>query len=100
MMVWSNITEDALRTKGEIATSFGETLSWDYYQYVREHPIDKWNNRTSILYGGNDNLTEKAVLDSFSGKFNCAVDILESGEHYFHTPEQLKCLANWIGRSI
>lgn len=100
MMLWANTTEDELRLKKEINTSFGETLSWDYYQYVRMHPIDQWNNRTSILYGGNDNLTEKTVLDSFSEKFNCTVDIMNDGEHYFHTPEQLEHLDNWIRKSM
>ena len=46
MMLWSNTTEEELREKGEIETSFEETLSWDYYQYVRSHPIEKWNNKT------------------------------------------------------
>lgn len=100
MMMWINTTEDELREKGEIKTPFDETLSWDYYQYVRNHPIDIWNSRTSILYGGNDNLTERAVLDSFSKKFLCDVDILDGGDHYFHTPDQLKYLDNWIHRTI
>lgn len=98
MMKWSNVTEEELREKGEIETSFGETLSWDYYQYVRNHGIHKWNSKTSILYGEKDNLTEKSVLDSFSDKFNCNVDILDGGEHYFHTPEQLEYLEKWINK--
>ena len=35
MMFWANVTEDKLRDKKEIKTSFGETLSWDYLCYVR-----------------------------------------------------------------
>ena len=100
MMMWSNITKEDLREKGEIETSFGETLSWDYYQYVRNHPIEKWNNKTSILYGGNDTLTEKNVLNSFADKYNCNIDILDGGDHYFHTPEQLEYLGNWIRKVV
>jgi len=98
MMIRADVTEEELKDKGEIETSFGETLSWDYYQYVKNHPIDKWDSNTFILYGGADNLTERSVLDSFAEKYNCDVDILEGGEHFFHTPEQLEYLERWIRR--
>ena len=39
MMQWSNVTEQELAGKREIATDFGETLSWEYLCYVRQHPI-------------------------------------------------------------
>ena len=42
MMQWSNVTEQELAEKREIATNFGETLSWEYLCYVRQHPII-WN---------------------------------------------------------
>ena len=31
MMIWANVTEDELKEKKEIQTTFGETLSWDYF---------------------------------------------------------------------
>lgn len=100
MIKWANVTEEELREKGEINTSFGETLSWDYYQFVRNHPVEKWNNNTSILYGENDNLTERKVLNSFVEKFNCNLDIMKGGEHYFHTSDQLEYLGNWIKKVV
>ena len=30
MMMWAGISEETLREKKEIATDFGETLSWEY----------------------------------------------------------------------
>ena len=42
MMQWSNVTKQELAEKREIATNFGETLSWEYLCYVRKHPII-WN---------------------------------------------------------
>ena len=39
MMTWANVTEQELSEKQEIPTNFGETLSWKYLCYVREHPI-------------------------------------------------------------
>ncbi len=67
-MKWADVTHEKLQAEKEIKTSFGEILSWDYYQNVRNHPVDIWNSKTFILFGGNDRLTEKSVLDIFRGK--------------------------------
>ena len=48
MMTWANVTEDELCHKKEITTNFGETLSWEYLCYVREHPVI-WDTPTAIL---------------------------------------------------
>ena len=100
MMKWSNITEKELKEKGECETSFGETLSWDYYEYVRNNPIKRWNSPTFILYGENDNMTDRSVLDSFASRNNCIVDIMPDGEHYFHTKEHLDYLNNWLEKTL
>ncbi len=78
-------------------TSFGETLSWEYYNFVRRHPITQWDNPTPIVYGENDNLTEREVLDSFAWKFHCRVTGIKDGKHSFHAPGQLRFLQDWIG---
>ena len=96
MMRWSNVTEERLRDEKRIETPFGETLSWEYYEYVRSQPITRWDSPTSILYGESDNLTERDVLDSFAQKYKCRVTVMKGGEHYFHTPEQLRFLQGWI----
>lgn len=31
MMGWAGVTEDMPRRRGEISTSFGQTLSWHYF---------------------------------------------------------------------
>ena len=51
MMLWADVTEQELAEKLEIPTDFGETLSWKYLCYVREHPI-AWQVPTEILYAG------------------------------------------------
>ena len=48
MMAAENVTEQELRTRKEIPTRFGETLSWAYLSYVRENPVS-WNVPTHIL---------------------------------------------------
>ena len=42
MMDWAGVTEERLREQGKIATSFGQTLSWKYLCWVREHPVRDW----------------------------------------------------------
>ena len=96
MMVWAGVTEDELKLKKVIETSFGETLSWDYYQFVKNNPVDVWESETYILYGEKDNLTEQSVLKSFKNRYSCNVRIMPDGEHYFHTPEQLAFLNSWL----
>ena len=100
MMVWSNTTEKELEVKQEITTDFGQTLYWDYYKYVKENPIVNWNKETFILYGSKDNMQEQSIIQEFSDKFNCKLSILEKGEHYFHTEEQLNYYKKWLDKAI
>jgi len=100
MMVWSHISETMLEVKQEITTDFGQTLYWDYYLYVKEHPIIQWNKKTFILYGNHDNMQNKDIIVEFSNKFNCHLSILEKGEHYFHTGEQLDYYKKWLCHTI
>lgn len=95
MMMWSNVSEDELKEKREIKTDFGETLSFDYLQYVKEHPI-YWDVPTYILYGENDNLTSFETISSFSEKINAELTVMKNGEHWFHTDEQMGFLDSWI----
>lgn len=67
MMQWAGVSEFELAEKLEIPTTFGETLSWKYLCYVREHPIS-WKIPTHILYGENDNLTSKETIKAFAEK--------------------------------
>lgn len=89
-----------LKEKQEIPTPMGETLYWDYYCYVKENPIIKWNVPTEILYGSEDNLTEYEVAKDFSMRFNCGLTVLDGGGHWFHTEEQLAFLNTWLDEHI
>ena len=95
MMKWANVSESDLKRERVITTPFGEDLSWDYLCYVREHPL-KWNITTHILYGENDNLTSIDTITDFAARHNASLTVMENGEHWFHTEEQLKYLDNWI----
>lgn len=99
MMLWANITEAELCRKKEHPTDFGETLSWDYLCYVREHPV-KWNVPTCILYGDGDNLTSADTVTSFAERIGARLTVMNGGEHWFHTEEQMAFLDKWIEKSL
>ncbi|MCL1941117.1 MAG: alpha/beta hydrolase [Synergistaceae bacterium] len=100
MMEWSGVNEQELEEKREIATPMGETLYWDYYCYARENPIGKWNVPTAILYGSDDDLTERWVVERFAERFSCDLTVLEGSGHWFHTERQLAFLDEWIERHV
>ena len=94
MMLWANVTEEELQTKGEIATSFGETLSWEYLCYVRSNPLN-WSVPTSVLYAEKDHLVLRETMDAFIKNHHAELTVMEDGEHWFHTKEQLEVLKKW-----
>lgn len=100
MMRWASVDETRLEREGEIATDFGETLSWDYLQYAKVHPIMKWTAPTALLYAGQDNLTDRGTIDAFVRRFGCNLTVMENGEHWFHTPEQLAFLQAWEKQQV
>ena len=95
MMQWANVTEQELAEQREIATDFGETLSWEYLCYVRKHPII-WNVPTCILYGEHDNLTSLETVSAFAKQHRAELTVMPDGEHWFHTEEQMQFLNHWI----
>ena len=95
MMQWANVTEERLQAEGVIATDFGEDLSWDYLCYVRERPV-RWAVPTEILYGSRDHLTSYEMISVFSETHNAHLTVMEGGEHWFHTAQQMRFLDNWI----
>ena len=95
MMRWANVTEAELEARGMIHTTFGEDLSWDYLRYVRSHPT-RWTAPTRILYGSRDNLTPFETICDFAEKHNATLTVMEGGEHWFHTEEQMRFLDEWI----
>jgi alpha-beta hydrolase superfamily lysophospholipase len=100
MMVWFGVTEERLEREKENETPIGKTLYWDYFCYVKEHPIDKWDTPTGILYGSDDNITENSVIKAFSERFGCNLQVLEHGEHFFHTETPLAVYRNWLKENI
>jgi len=100
MMKWFNVDDKTLQGKGEIETPMGETLSWKYYSFVQNNRIVQWNIPTSILYGTADNLTERLIVNEFANKYKCNLDIVEGGQHFFTSEEELVALDKWMRKNI
>lgn len=99
MMTWSGVTEKELQEKKIIKTDFGIDLSWEYLTYVKNNQIS-WNVPTEILYGEKDNLVSMETITEFIKKHHFNLTIMENGEHWFHTEEQLGFLSNWIENNL
>lgn len=97
MLSWAGETEEALQARKIIPTTFGEDLSWEYLHYVRSHPI-QWRAPTEILCGSTDSLQSIETIRAFARRFRAGVTVMEGGEHWFHTAEQMKFLDDWIRR--
>lgn len=99
MMKWADVTEEELAKNGEIQTDFGETLSWKYLCFVRENPIE-WHVKTEILYALHNHLTSRQTVDEFINSHDAHLTVMENGEHWFHTDEQLAFLNCWMKNVI
>lgn len=100
MMKWFNVTPELLQKEMTIETPIGQKLYWDYLCYVKEHPIHTWNTDTYIMYGAKDELCEFETINYFTKKHRCELEVMETGEHYFHTEEQLKIFEQWLHKHI
>lgn len=94
MMQYAHVTEEQLQRAGEIPTDLGETLSWPYLCWVREHPLH-WHGRTQVLYGDRDVLTSRTLIERFRQESGAHLTIMEGGEHWFHTPVQMAAVQMW-----
>lgn len=100
MMTWAGVTEEQLEREREIPTDFGQTLSWDYLKYVRQHPVHALSAHTNILYGDQDNLVPQPVVECFARAEGAHLTVYPGGEHWFHTPEQMKVMGTWEERCL
>ena len=91
----ANVTEAELEAKGTVRTASGEELSWMYLSYVRSHPV-RWDVPTEILYGSGDSLIQPETIRAFADAHRARLTVMEGGEHWFHTEEQMRFLDEWI----
>ena len=99
MMEQAGVSEEELRRRGEIDAGFGEPLSWDYLCYVREHSI-RWTVPTRILRGEKDTLISGELVAAFARRIHAPLTVMPGGEHWFHTPEQMAFLDQWMQNAM
>ena len=99
MMARAQVTEEELRSRKEIPTGFGETLSWDWLCDMRRHPL-QMTVPTDILYGDRDCLTPLETITAFAARTGARLTVMPGGEHWFHTPEQMAFLDQWVRESF
>lgn len=75
-----------------------QSLSYDYYLSLNKE--DNWNVKTHILYGEKDTMVDKDSIFNFVAHHNSSLTIMKNGEHYFHTPGQLKFIRKWINEYL
>lgn len=73
----------------------GYELTGEWLRYVKSHPI-KWSVPTCILYGSKDELVPFDTLSAFAKTHHAPLTVMDGGEHWFHTEEQMQFLDDWI----
>ena len=99
MMVWFGVSEERLAREGEVDTPI-DILSQKYYEYVLEHPIEKWGFPTEILYGSRDTLQSREVLECFAARFGCRLVVAEGCDHPFMADAERLVVDSWLRESI
>ena len=66
---------------------------------MQEHPIT-WQTPTEILYAGGDHLVSRQTVERFAAAHGAGLTVLEGGEHWFHTENQLAFLDGWLRRML
>lgn len=99
MMTWFDVTEARLKAEREIPTPI-DPLRWDYYQYIKAHPIHTWPIPTAILYGGKDDLQSRAVVESFAAAYGCKLTVSETSGHAFMEPGGGEIISQWLCANI
>ena len=99
MMGWFGVTEERLRLEREIPTPI-DTLSWDYWQYIREHPVVRWDVPTAVLYAGRDNLQSEEVIRGFAETHGCRLTIAEDSEHPFMGEGDGAIVRRWLAENL
>lgn len=99
MMGWFGVTEARLRREREIPTPV-DVLSWDYWQYIREHPIVRWDAPTAILYAGKDTLQSEDVIRGFAEAHGCRLTIAANSEHPFMGEGDGAIVRRWLTENL
>lgn len=100
LMKWSGVSEERLQKEKEIPTDFGQTLSWRYLCYAREHKVHAYCHDTAVLYATGDELIPKTVIERFVSDNSCRIQLIDGGEHWLHTPDEIEIMNRWEEKEL
>lgn len=66
-------------------------------QEIHRLSILKIQLPTQILYSENDTLIDCDMIEHLACRFRCSLTVMENGEHWSHTQEQLEVMQKWVG---
>ena len=95
LMALEGVSEERLKSEREILSDGGQTLSWKYLCWTREHPVHSLCRDTYLLYASEDETIPPSMIDSFTKKYPCSLTIVEGAKHWLHTDEELEQMAKW-----
>ena len=98
-MLWSSVTPEQLEREKEIATPI-DTLRWDYYQYIKGHPVQAWPHPTAVLYGALDDLQPEEAMRAFASAFGADLTISPTSKHPFMEPADGPIVSAWLEGTI
>lgn len=98
MMTYSSVSKEELKRENVINTDVGQ-LVWDDYQFTKNHPLI-WDKPVSILVGQNDELSLSNQFKNFVKMSKSNLTVLENGEHFFHTEEQISYYSRWLQQTM
>lgn len=99
MMLWFGITLEQLETEKEVDNPV-DPFRWDYYCYIKEHPITKWDAPTHILFGGRDDLQSREIMEAFTAKYGGTLTVSENSEHPFMSEKDGAVVTKWLKEHI
>lgn len=96
MMKAAGVSEERLKAEQVIANPYGPQLEWDYFSYVKAHPVEKWAIRTAILMGSEDEVSEVDAVAGFATRFGADLTFIQDSKHYLHTPAEIDAIQKWM----
>ena len=99
MMLWFDVSEQRLEREQEVDTPI-DVLSWNYWQYVKAHPISRWDIPTAILYAGRDDLQSRDVMDRFVTRFGCTLTVSPDSRHPFMEEADFPVVDRWLRENL
>ena len=96
----AGISRERLKQERMILTHVGQPLFWEYWSFVLNNPITKWETPSQILYAENDDMMPLKIVKNFAQQFSCTLSVMKNSEHWFHTPQQLDYLRSWIKSAV